>query len=500
VAKITGRPADNFKGDLGHWRALVHPDDLPRWEKAVSRLRAGKPGREEYRILLPDGTPRWVRESVSVTPGQGRAVHLDGVLTDITEARLASEEHDQLFELSIDLLCVAGFDGFFKRLNPAWERTLGWMREDLLAQPYIDFVHPDDRAATVAEATKIAAGAPTLAFENRYRCADGSYKWLLWNAAPLPDRQLVYAAARDITERKQAEDALRRSAEDLDRLVASERQAHRQLKKAQSRLVQSEKLIALGQMVAGVAHEVNNPLAFVLNNMAVLRRDLAELRELLHLYQQAERSLAAHRPDVFACVREHTERVEANYTLANLDRLVERSGDGLRRIQHIVGDLRDFARLDERDLQEADLNAGVASTVNIAHGLAQRKGVELMMDLQPLPRVLCYAAKVNQVVLNLLSNALDACPPKGRVTVRTSAADGEVAIQVSDTGPGIDPAIRERIFDPFFTTKPPGKGTGLGLSISHGIVEDHGGRIEVESTPGQGAHFTVYLPLRPPRS
>ncbi len=285
---------------------------------------------------------------------------------------------------------------------------------------------------------------------------------------------------------------------DLDRTVASERQAHRELKEAQSRLVQSEKLAALGQMVAGVAHEVNNPLAFVINNTEVLRRELAALREALRLYREAEGRVAAAEPDPFRLAHAHAEEIDLAYTEGCLDRLLARSAEGLSRIREIVKDLRDFARLDESELKEADLNEGVRSTVNIVRGRAGRKGVGLEVDLAPLPPVLCHPAKVNQVVLNLLSNAIDACPQGGRVTVRTRAGGGGVEVHVVDTGHGIDPAVRDKIFDPFFTTKPPGEGTGLGLSISHGIVQDHGGRIEVDSAPGRGAHFTVQLPLRPP--
>jgi two-component system NtrC family sensor kinase len=195
---------------------------------------------------------------------------------------------------------------------------------------------------------------------------------------------------------------------------------------------------------------------------------------------------------------EQAAAVDLPYILSNLDGIFNRSREGLKRIQQIVKDLRNFARLDEGDLHEINLNTGIESTINIVRGQASKKKVDLIVDFGSLPLVTCYPARINQVVLNLLSNAVDACGENGTVTVRTCAGPRGVEIHVLDTGCGIPPAIRDRIFDPFFTTKPPGKGTGLGLSISHGIVEDHGGTIEVDCTPGEGTHFTVTLPLRPP--
>src|SRR5205823_11986017 len=156
----------------------------------------------------------------------------------------------------------------------------------------------------------------------------------------------------------------------------------------------------------------------------------------------------------------------------------------------------DFARLDQADVHDADLRAGIESTLNIIAGLAKKKRVTIQQELNGIPRVTCHPAKINQVVMNLLSNAIDACDEGGNVTVRTFRDDQSACIQVIDTGKGIEPSIRERIFDPFFTTKPPGAGTGLGLSISYGIIRDHGGRIEVDSTLGKGSTFTIKLPLQ----
>jgi signal transduction histidine kinase len=253
-------------------------------------------------------------------------------------------------------------------------------------------------------------------------------------------------------------------------------------------------------MVAGVAHEVNNPLAFVRNNLTVLQRDLGHLRALIQLYQEADGSLDEWRPELLARIRALTEQMDLSYTLSNVEGLAVRSNEGLGRIQQIVKNLRDFARLDEAELKEIDLTESIATTVAIARLSALQNHVELATDLAPLPRIVCYPAKLNQVLLNLLSNAIDASPQCGQVTVRTRASpEGGVALDVIDAGTGIDPGIRDKIFDPFFTTKPVGKGTGLGLSIAYGIVQLHGGQISFESEPGRGTRFTVELPLMPPR-
>ncbi len=283
---------------------------------------------------------------------------------------------------------------------------------------------------------------------------------------------------------------------ELEQSIQSERQMHQELKDAQAQLVQAEKLAGLGQMVAGVAHEINNPLSFVLNNTFVLQRDLRSIAQLLELYREHNELIARHDPHAAQRIAQMSEQMDLSYALEHLDQSMEKTKDGIKRIGLIVKDLRDFARLDQGEIQEVDLNAGIRSTMNIVQGRALHKQVRLEFNAGELPPVSCSSAKINQVVMNLISNAVDASKENDTVTITTRFANDEAQIEVADTGVGIDPQVKHRIFDPFFTTKPQGEGVGLGLSISYSIIRDHHGRIELDSTPGKGSRFTIHLPIR----
>ena len=236
-------------------------------------------------------------------------------------------------------------------------------------------------------------------------------------------------------------------------------------------------------MVAGVAHEINNPLAFVINNVAILHRDLGFLLNLIRLYQQAEPLLESMSSELLAKISSKEEEIDLPYLLENVENIASRTAEGLKRIQRIVLDLRRFARLDESDREETNLNADIESTILLVRSLAHTRGVELELDLAPLPPVTCHPARINQVVYSLLTNAVDACLDGGKVTVRTRPAPDGVEIHILDNGCGISPAIRDKIFDPFFTTKPVGQGRDSGWRQATGSSRNIRGGLNSTRSP-----------------
>jgi PAS domain S-box-containing protein len=294
----------------------------------------------------------------------------------------------------------------------------------------------------------------------------------------------------DITERKRAERELAARLEEL-------RALNRQLEDAHHQLLQSEKMAALGQLAAGVAHEINNPVGFVSTNLRTLQNYLRDLFRVAAACEEAAAQASA--PEDFAHIQAVKDEVDFDYLRNDVFLLLEESVGGLARVKKIVQDLKDFSRPGEVEWQLADLRQGLDSTLNIvAHEIKYRCAVR--MEYGDIPPIRCLPAELNQVFLNLLTNAAQAIPDKGEIVIRTGRDGDEVFVAVGDNGQGIAPEHLGRIFDPFYTTKPVGEGTGLGLSLSYAIVQKHGGRIEVDSTPGQGTTFTVRLPIerKPP--
>ncbi len=443
IETITGRTAEYFAEGPHRWREMVVPEDRERWDRNRTRLRGGQSTVEEYRILRPDGSVRWLRDSARANRAtDGSSLRLHGVISDITERRFAEEERDRFFTLSIDMLCIAGYDGHFRRLNPAWERALGWTSEELIRRPYLDFVHPEDIEATKAAAARVTSGKDIVSFENRYRHRDGSYRWLLWTASPYPEQELIYAVAHDITRRKQNEAELHQA---KDAAEAASR--------------------AKSKFLATMSHEIRTPLSAIIG-MTELVLDTAL-------------------PD------EQREYLE----------MVKRSADGLL---GVLNDILDFSKIEagklDLDRIPFHLRDTVADTLNTLAVRAQQKDLELLYRVAPeVPDTLVGdPLRLRQVLLNLLGNAIK-FTNRGEVILRVEREPGKgpdevlLTFDVRDTGIGISAEKLRMIFDPFSqvdasTTRRFG-GTGLGLTIAGRLAEIMGGNITVESTPGAGSTF-----------
>jgi signal transduction histidine kinase len=310
------------------------------------------------------------------------------------------------------------------------------------------------------------------------------------------------AGADDFVAKPFERDELRvrlRAGERIIQLEQTLAQQNQELREAQAALIQSEKLASLGQLAAGMAHEINNPLAYVMNNLSVLHRDMQAAMEVLNTYRKGCENLANLAQDLMAEAERMEAAIDLPYIQKNFGRDFEASLQGLQRVRDIVSNLRDFARLDEADFKAVDLNVALLSSLEIARYEIRQKDIRVDTQFQTLPLVHCHPSKLNQVFLNLLMNAVQASPSGAVITLRTQAPSEEtVEVEVEDQGHGISAEHMSHLFEPFFTTKPVGQGMGLGLSVSYGIIRDHGGTIEVDSTSGQGTRFRVRIPRQPP--
>ncbi|NCP46600.1 MAG: GHKL domain-containing protein, partial [Flavobacteriales bacterium] len=269
------------------------------------------------------------------------------------------------------------------------------------------------------------------------------------------------------------------------------------LKQTQSQLVEAEKMASLGQLTAGIAHEVNNPINFITSNIYPLREDIKDIKAILNKY--AEINTSSNLTEKLEEIEHLKEELQYDYLLNELDGIIHGIEDGAMRTAEIVSGLRNFSRLDESDLKLADINEGINSTLLL---LKSKIGdVKLIKKLENLPQIECYPGKINQLVLNIVDNAIFAIKEKGipltegEIEVKTVAKENEVVLTIKDNGVGMNEQTKQKIFDPFFTTKDVGEGTGLGLSIVFGIIKKHNATIEITSELGIGTEFKISLPI-----
>lgn len=273
-------------------------------------------------------------------------------------------------------------------------------------------------------------------------------------------------------------------------------QALHDLKNAQSQLIQAEKMSGLGMMMAGIAHEINNPVNFIYGNLCYANQYTKSLVELVGFYQ-------AEYPNPSARIQDYIEEIELDFITEYLSKLLSSTKMGTERMQQIVLSLRNFSRLDEAAMKPVDIHEGIDSTLLILNSKI-KTSITVTKKYGKLPCVECYASQLNQVFMNIAANAADALLSNTnlrnkQIEISTEiVGKDQVVVKIRDNGTGIDPDVIAKLFDPFFTTKPVGKGTGLGLSISYQIIEKHQGRIEVNSEIGHGAEFAIYLPVKHP--
>ncbi|MEM8637852.1 MAG: PAS domain S-box protein [Cyanobacteria bacterium P01_G01_bin.54] len=524
--------------------SYVHPDDRQRFYSTLyETLYREQPYRIEFRVVRqPKEQPEELsKEQIvhlfaqgePVRNEQGDVTHLFGTLLDISErkqvelrlqqekadlATLVDQFSEQLTENAAEYQAVFEYAGIglnyidrqgrILRANPHCCELLGYSEAELLELTMQDLTHPEDLAQDRHLQHQILTGQRTnYILEKRCLRKDGNPLWVRVHRTAVRDRhgrtRYLIGVIQDISLAKTTESELRNQAVTLKHTV-------QELRLTQDQLVQTEQLSSLGQLVAGVAHEINNPVNFIYGNLSHASDYVHDLMGLVQLYQK-------HHPCPHEDITAEQEAIDLEFLVEDLPQIFTSMQIGADRIKEIVASLRHFSRRDEATMKSVDLREGIESTLMILHNRlkprAESPGIKLIKKYEAeLPKVTCYAGQLNQVFMNLLGNAIDALEERDRdrtyaeieaapstITITTSLAEQQVTISVHDNGPGIPAQIQTQLFEPFFTTKPVGKGTGLGLAISYQIiVEKHQGQLLCDSSPEAGTTFKVIIPLQQP--
>ncbi|MEG4210298.1 PAS domain S-box protein [Microcoleus sp. S13_B4] len=481
----------------------------------------------EYHIIefqmQADGTQRCLdTNKIPLHDNYGNVVGILSTFEDITDRlslaaqlRASEELFRTIFEDAPIAIYLANLDDYkLVRVNKTYCEMLGYTAEELLSKTFIELGHPEDNQKDIQVADSLERGEITsYQIEIRQLAGTGKIVWVNVTATLIRDAEgkAIYKLGmiENITNRKISAAALQASESQLRKQAAQLQEAYEQLQNAQIQLVQSEKMSSLGQMVAGIAHEINNPATFINGNISHTYNYFQDLIELLNLYQECY-------PSPVPQIAEKVKDLELDFLKEDLPRMLNSMTVGVERISKIVLSLRNFSRLDESEMKLVNLHEGIDSTLLILqhrlHQESQKSRIEIIKEYGKISKSYCCPGQLNQVFLNIISNAIDALenqPQPRTIVIRTLMKKGglncdpksqlshcdRIVVCIADSGPGMTEEVRKRLFDPFFTTKPVGSGTGLGLSISHQIVvEKHRGSLRCISAPGQGAEFWIEIP------
>jgi PAS domain S-box-containing protein len=422
-------------------------------------------------------------------------------LPQITTIAEAKEQAEQLFVVALNAILVLDEEGIIRQVNPAAERLFALTKTQLLGKPLNELLvdlHGDP------DEWKRRSEQRLCLESDRDRIVEMSI-----SKSTRDDADIEYLVLlQDITKRKQAETALQYSEMKLREKADQLEKTLQELRTTQAQVIQSEKMSSLGQLVAGVAHEINNPVNFIHGNLSHATQYVKDLLELVEDY-------AAEYPEPSATIVAKADEIDLPFLSEDLPKVLISMRIGTDRIREIVKSLRNFSRIDEADVKEVDIHEGIDSTLMILQNRLKaqpnRPDIQIIKEYGSLPLVECYAGQLNQVFMNILTNAIDALEEevdtrkggedcnsfKPQIQIRTELAESDrVAIQITDNGPGMAESVRQRLLDPFFTTKPIGKGTGLGMAISHQIItEKHRGTLQCQSKLGYGTSFVITIPL-----
>lgn len=460
---------------------------------------------EEPNLNNSTGETRWILTTKVVYRDEhGNPLGLFGIGRDITTRKLIEEElikNEEMFRKTVNNVpsmiyqLVLRPDGtvIYPFVSTGSKAIYGVEPERIMLDASIitKMWHPDDADKYMRRLDECRRTLQPFEMECRIVLPDGTVKWLRIHSTPEaePDGSARFYGVRiDITQQKKLE------AELAARL--------KQLQDTQTHLVQSEKMSALGQMVAGIAHELNTPIGYASNNVTLIRERFSNIANLLSKALKAQD--AVYSGELEKALKMMQEiRTSQNGTVAELDETVRRTerlfigiSSGFEQMTNLVRSMRNFARLDEAEMKKADINEGIKNCLLMIGYMLKDKDIELSTEYTILPLVDCFPAQLNQVFLNLIGNAIHAVEdrPNGNIHIQTSLEQNHIVVRIQDNGKGIPKHVQAKIFDPFFTTKPVGKGTGLGLSISFDIIQKHRGVLTFESEEGKGTTFIVKIP------
>ncbi|MGK7901996.1 MAG: PAS domain S-box protein [Hormoscilla sp.] len=480
-----------------------HPPEF--FEEFWSRITTGEVWQGEIKNQAKDGTYYWVETTVvpfvneKEKPYKYLAIRFDITARKQAEEALRCSEakNRSLVNAIPDLMFRLNKEGIFRDYYPAKNDKNAPTASAVIGKS-ISEVFPTDLAYLTRHFLEQTLQTRQPQCSEYVLPIDGSWRHCEARYVPCGEDE-VLAIVRDITDRKQVLAALRLSeARERDRALQLE-QALLKLQQTQAQLIQAEKMSSLGQMVAGIAHEINNPVSFIYGNLSHMDEYIENLLQLLDLYQQHDRGTV---PEISAAIAD----MDLDFVKEDLPQLISSMNMGANRIREIILSLRNFSRLDEAQMKAVNIHEGIDSTLLILQNRLKTKPgkpeITVVKNYGDLPLVECHACGLNQVFMNMIANAIDALdkqPPPRSIFIKTAKniMGDRIVISIADNGPGIPPEVQKRLFDPFFTTKPVGKGTGLGLSISHNIVvEKHSGTLQCISHPGEGTEFLIEIPLR----